>query len=262
MTWTATAHEFWLAPIRFVVAPGSRVYLGRWVGPDFAGKRWPGNSQRVEHLLHFEPGGQRTDLTAAATQADSLQTTVVLERAGTHLLALGTTDAFISMSGPEFTAYLRQEGLEDVLYLRTRRKQQDKPAKEAYRRCAKTLLQAGAVSKTDTTWRTRVGHPLEIVPEQNPYTLPVGGSLTVRVFDAGVPANRQLVQAWVRPLDGSPTQKLQLHTNINGRVLLRLSKPATVLLAAVRMVPHPVPATADWQSTWASLTFAFTGQIR
>ncbi|QHJ09481.1 DUF4198 domain-containing protein [Hymenobacter busanensis] len=255
----ATAHEFWLRPARFVVQPGARVHVGRWVGQDFAGARWPGQSSRVEELVHLKPGNLRTDLTGAATQADSLQTTVALDLPGTHVLALRTNEALISMKAEEFTAYLKEEGLEDILYLRTRRKLTDKPAKEAYRRCAKTLLLAGSSPRADTTWRTRVGHPLEIVAEQNPYALRVGASLTIRVWRNHLPADRQLVQAWVRPLDGSPVQHLQLHTNLNGRAMLRLSQPATVLLAAVHMAPHPVPATADWQSIWASLTFAFPG---
>ncbi|WP_400190152.1 DUF4198 domain-containing protein [Hymenobacter sp. B81] len=256
----AAANEFWLEPTRFVLAPGSPVHLGRWVGQNFRGQRWSGQSQRLEELLHLAPGSSRLDLTAPARAADSLRTTVVLAQPGTHLLALRTNEALLSFSGSEFTAYLQAENLGDILYLRRRRNQTDRPAREAYRRCAKTLLLAGPAAPSDTTFRQRLGHPLEIVAEQNPYLLRPGASLTLRVWADGQPAAYQALRAFIRPLDGSPVQTFQLRTNPNGRALLRLQQPATVLVAAVRMRAHPAPATADWQSTWASLTFAFTGR--
>ncbi|GAB2964894.1 DUF4198 domain-containing protein [Hymenobacter coalescens] len=261
LTTAATANEFWLAPTRFTVPPGSRVHLGRWVGASFQGTRWTGASARLEQLLHLQPGvAMGTDLTAAARQTDTLQTTVVLAQPGTHLLALQTTEAFVTLPAAEFEAYLKQQGLENAQYLRQQRRQQGQPGREAYRRCAKTLLQAGPVIPSDTTFRRALGHALEIIPEQNPYLLRAGASLTVLVRAEGEPAPRQPLQAWVRPTDGHAPQHFTLHTNQNGRALLRLQYPAQVLLAAVRMVPLAPAGRADWQSTWASLTFAYSGR--
>ncbi|RAK62943.1 DUF4198 domain-containing protein [Hymenobacter edaphi] len=261
---TALANEFWLQPTRFAVAPGSRVHLGRWVGADFKGTRWTGQSARLERLLHLPPGAaEPVDLTAPARQADTLSTTVELRQPGVHLLALRTNDAYLTLPAAEFEAYLKEEGLSDISWQRQRRKQQDKPGREAYRRCAKTLMlagPAGAVSAADTTYRRRVGHPLEIIPEQNPYTLAPGASLTVRVLADGRPAAAQAVQVWLRPVGGQPPKHFTLHTNQNGRALFQLQAPAEVLLAAVRMVPLAKHPQADWQSTWASLTFGAVGR--
>lgn len=255
----ATAHEFWLQPTRFVVAPGSRVHLGRWVGGDFRGERWGGLSARLEQLLHLQPAtAEPQDLTAGARQADTLTTSVSVRQPGVHLLALRTNDAFLTLPAAEFEAYLKEEGLSDISWQRQKRKQQDKPGREAYRRCAKTLLLAGPAATAppaDTTFRRRVGHPLEIIPEQNPYTLTAGASLTVLVLAEGRPAVAQAVQVWQKPLDGQPTKHFTLHTNQNGRALFQIQRPASVLLAAVRMVPLVRHPQADWQSTWASLTF-------
>ncbi|KUG08297.1 DUF4198 domain-containing protein [Solirubrum puertoriconensis] len=255
----ASASEFWLQPVRFVVAPGSCVHLGRWVGQQFRGERWSGNSQRLEELAHLQPGGTRANLTATARQADTLQTSVLLKQPGTHMLGFRTNNATISMTGAEFTDYLRAEGLSDILALRQRRRQTTAPARERYRRCAKTLIQAGRATPTDTTWQRHLGHPLEILLEQNPYTLRPGAALTVVVLAAGRPASNQTVQAWLRPHAGGSTQHFTLHTNNNGRTLLRLLHPADILLSIVRMEPYAAPAEADWQSTWATLTFAFPG---
>lgn len=254
----ATAHEFWLRPTRFVVAPGSRVHLGRWVGGDFRGDRWTGLSARLEQLLHFQPAtAEPQDLTAPARQTDTLSTTVTVRQPGVHLLALRTNDAYLTLPAAEFEAYLKGEGLTDISWQRQKHKQQDKPGREAYRRCAKTLLLAGSAATlgADSTYRRRVGHPLEILPEQNPYTLAPGASLTVVVLAEGRPVAAQAVQVWQQPLDGQPIKHFTLHTNQNGRALFQVQRPATVLLAAVRMVPLVRHPQADWQSTWASLTF-------
>ncbi|UYZ59472.1 DUF4198 domain-containing protein [Hymenobacter latericus] len=256
----ASANEFWLQPVRFVVAPGSRVHLGRWVGQQFRGERWAGTSQRLAELVHLQPGGRKANLTAMARQADTLQTSVLLEQAGTHLLALQTNNASLGFTGPAFSDYLRAEGLNDVLALRQRRGQAVAPAREQYRRCAKTLIRVGTPAPADTTWQRHLGHPLEILLEQNPYTLRPGAALTVVVLAAGRPAPNQALRAWLRPHAGGTTQHFTLRTNNNGRTLLRLLQPADVLLSTVRMEPHPTPAAADWQSTWATLTFAFPGR--
>ena len=259
----ATATPFWLRPTRFVVAPGSRVHLGRWVGGDFRGERWTGLSARLEQLLHFQPATAASqDLTADARQADTLSTTVLVRQPGVHLLALRTNDAFVTLPAAEFEAYLKTEGLTDASWQRHQRKQQEQPGREAYRRCAKTLLLAGpaAPAGPDSTFRRRVGHPLEIIPEQNPYTLAPGASLTFVVLAEGHPVAAQAVQVWQQPLDGQPTKHFTLHTNQNGRALFQVQRPATLLLACVRMVPLRQHPQADWQSTWASLTFGPSGR--
>lgn len=258
----ASASEFWLRPTRFAVAPGSRVHLGRWVGKGFRGTRWSGLSARLEQLLHFQPGvAAPADLTATARQADTLHTSVVLPQPGLHLLAFQTNDASLTLPAAEFEAYLKEEGLNDISWQRQKRKQQDKPGREAYRRCAKTLVLAGpAPAASDTTFRRRAGHQLEIIPEQNPALLKAGASLTVLVISEGRPLPSQAVRAWLRPTGGQPPQEFTLRTNQNGRALLRLQHPAEVLLTTVRMTGLAKHPQADWQSTWASLTFGFSGR--
>ena len=85
-----------------------------------------------------------------------------------------------------------------------------------------------------------------------------GKALTVRVLRAGRPAAGAAVQVWQRQPGGLPTTHFTTRANQNGRVLLRLSGPGPYLLATVDMTAAPAQLRdrADWQSTWASLTFA------
>ncbi len=100
-----------------------------------------------------------------------------------------------------------------------------------------------------------MGLPLELVPEQNPYALRPGASLTVRVLADGRAQAGQLVQVWQRR-PGQPLRVFKLRSNQNGRVLFRISEPGQYLVSTVRMVPAALPE-ADWQSTWSTLTFGF-----
>ncbi|RYU78470.1 DUF4198 domain-containing protein [Hymenobacter persicinus] len=256
---TAVAQELWLQPARFWVAPGTSQHIRVLVGDNFAGARWPGRSSRLTSFVQYAPG-QTLDHTAAARLADTLATTVMFVRPGVHLLAFSTTSNYAELEAGKFTEYLRQQGLDYIIALREQRQQQLKPGREMYRRCAKTLVQVGAGGPdTARTYARAVGHALELVPEQNPYAAKPGASLTVLVLAAGQPQRGALVQVRQR-LPGQQTAQLfTFRSNQNGRVLFKLSAGATYLVSTVRMEPAADPQVADWQSTWATLTFGTAG---
>ncbi|MCR5889158.1 DUF4198 domain-containing protein [Hymenobacter sp. J193] len=251
----AGASEFWLHPSRYRVSPGAVVHVRRLVGQQLRGTPWTGTSQRLARLVQYAPN-DTVDLTAIATQADTLRTVLELNESGTHVLGLETTETTLTLSGPEFTQYLKAEGLEDILLLREKKHQQDKPARETYHRCAKTLVQVGGTAVGPFSAAT--GQALELIPDQNPHTAKSGSLLTVRLLEQGRPVRGQLVTAWVKPQTpaAAPAQMQRLYTSPEGRVLVRLpTQPAEILLSSVRMHPHPRPAQADWQSVWTTLTF-------
>jgi uncharacterized GH25 family protein len=257
----AVAQEFWLEPARFSIAPGTALHIRVFMGNNFQGKPWTSKSSRVTQLLHRTPTGLE-DHTAAATAADSLRTTLPFKQPGTHLVALTTNYAFAQFGAADFTTYLQETGLGHVIALRKQRGDADKPSREAYQRCATTLVQVAAPLLQDTAraWSRPLGLALEIVPEQNPALLKSGMSITLRVLATGKPLAGQLVQVWQRgDLQNRPP--LKLRSNQNGRVLFRLQTPAEYLVSTVQMVPAPAHQQADWQSTWSTFTFAFSGKI-
>ncbi|QIX60558.1 DUF4198 domain-containing protein [Hymenobacter sp. BT18] len=251
----ATAHEFWLHPSRYRVSPGTLVHVRRLVGQQLTGSPWSGTSQRLARLVQYAPN-DTVDLTALATLADTLRTTLELNESGTHMLCLDTNETALSLSAADFNAYLKEEGLESILLVRQKRKQLDKPARETYRRCAKTLVQVGGTLAGP--FNAQAGQDLEFIADQNPYAARPGSLLTVQLREKGQPIRGQLVQAWVKSQTPAqaPAQLQRLYTSPEGRVLIRLpTQPAEILVSAVRMHPHPHPDQADWQSTWATLTF-------
>ncbi|GAB2451753.1 hypothetical protein GCM10011375_37340 [Hymenobacter qilianensis] len=256
------AGEFWLLPPRFFVLAGSQQNLHLFKGDNFVGERWAGKSARLASLYHYT-ATDSVDLTAAATSADTLQTAITFPTPGMHLLALTTTNSFVELADDKFTAYLQEAGLDNTIALRRQRGETTKPGRELYRRCAKTLLVAGPITTYDSTFARASGQALELIPEQNPYALKTGAALTVRVLYEGKPLRRALVQVWQRGApDQTITRRTKLYTNQSGRVLFHLSAPGSYMLSAVHMVPTTDRKTADWQSTWATLTFGFAPQKR
>jgi uncharacterized GH25 family protein len=256
----ATAQEFWLEPARFVVKPGTALHLRLFSGQNFQGKRWAGKASRIKQLLHRTPTGLH-DCTTAATATDTLHSTLTFTEPGTHLVALATNNAFLQLDAAQFAAYLQAEGQEHILVLRKQRGETDKPAREAYSRYATTLVQVGAPLPTDTAraWSRPLGLPLEIIPEQNPNLLKSGMSITLRILSAGHPVAGRLVKVWQRESSFN-RPPLQLRSNQNGRVLFRLQTPGEYLVSTVQIEQAPAHQEADWQSTWSTFTFAFSGK--
>ncbi|TPG66726.1 DUF4198 domain-containing protein [Hymenobacter nivis] len=256
------AHEFWLQPTRFRLAPGETVYVRPLVGAGFQGAPWGNRTSKILAFARY--GSAPADSTNLApppggAPADTFRTAVAFARPGTHLVVLRSNLAFIELPAAQFTAYLREEGLELALRRRQERGQQAQPGREAYRRCAKALVQVGLLAPAaDTAYRRVLGLPFELVPEQNPYRLAPGAALTVRVLRAGQPARGALVQVWEAQPGGLPAKHFTTHANQNGRLLLRLSGPGPYLVATVDAAEAPpaLRARADWLTTWASLAFA------
>lgn len=263
-TTTALAHEFWLEAPRFRLQPGTTVNVHTFIGADFKGEPWTTKAAKIHRLVRYGPKpADTTDLTPrnfAAT--DTFRTAFTFAQPGTHLVLLQSTSSFIELPADQFTAYLREEGLDYPLKLRQENEETTKPGREVYSRCAKTLVQVGNPAlvplAADSACHHAYGLPLELVPEQNPYRLAADKALTVRVLRGGRSAFGAAVQVWQRHPSGLPTTHYTTRANQSGRVLLRLSGPGPYLLATVDMRPAPLSLRerADWQSVWASLTFA------
>ena len=264
LTTAALAHEFWLEAPRFRLQPGQTVNVHTFVGENFHGEHWTTKAAKIQRLVRYGPTpADSTNLTPQNfTETDTFRTGFTFAQPGTHVVLLRSTNSFIELPAEKFTAYLREEGLDYALKLRQENDQMALPGRETYRRCAKTLVQVGEAAAstpaTDSACRHVYGLPLELVPEQNPYRMAADKALTVRVLRAGRPAFGAAVQVWQRQPGGLPTTHYTTRANQNGRILLRLSGPGPYLLATVDMsaAPTNLRDRADWQSTWASLTFA------
>ncbi|HTR96614.1 MAG TPA: DUF4198 domain-containing protein [Candidatus Acidoferrales bacterium] len=254
---SAPAHEYWLSPSRFNVAPSETVTVAAFSGTGFRGEPRPWAPERCVRFVLAEAGNR--DLAPLARRGAIEWARCVPSDEGGALLAYQSNWARIELPAGRFESYLAEEGLDDALAAR-RREQTTAPGRERYRRCCKAYL-AGL----DATRSTRVlGLPLEIVPRTRPGA---GALMRVRVLWNGRPLAGALVHAWRSPFDtaGRPLDPATRdtvaacwsgRTDAAGGAAIPTREPGEWLLSVVHMQRCPQPDQADWESTWASLTFA------
>ena len=253
----ARAHEYWLSPSLWRVGAGETVSFGALAGVGFRGERKLYAPERVVRLV--ARAARELDLTPVASAGDSVWARFAAADAGGLLLAYESNFAPITLEGPPFEHYLEDEGLDGPLAAR-RQRHDAGPGHERYRRCAKAWL-AGSDARRATA---AVGMPLEIVPLAAPGA---DAALEVRVLCEGRPlagalvrARRQPLGAGGRPLDPAARDSAAIawsgRTDAHGGARVQVKQAGEWMISVVHMIPSADPAAADWESTWASLTFA------
>ncbi|HYM80082.1 MAG TPA: DUF4198 domain-containing protein [Candidatus Limnocylindria bacterium] len=252
-----SAHEYWLAPSTYRAAAGDTVRIAAYVGTGFRGEPKPYAATRA--LRFTVQGPKRLDLTRAATNGDLSWTRFVAADGGGALFGYESDLASIELDGPAFDSYLKLEGLNGPRAARARRRERGS-ARERYARCPKAWV-AGTEA---TRARQVLGLTMEIVPLATPG---LGPTLPVRVLYRGRPLRGVLLRAWNRPLASgfAPTDAAardsvgpatEGRSDRNGLVTLRVDAAGEWLVSAVHMVRAADRRAADWESHWASLTFA------
>jgi uncharacterized GH25 family protein len=245
------AHEFWLAPAQYRAQAGEKIAISFLVGEGFKGEKWGARGKRLEKFIHHSPKKEYdlTDLAKTDTSQAAIQ--VLFKENGTHLLAMTSSNSYIELDGEKFNAYLEEDGIEDIYAQRIQNNQKNAPAREFYSRCAKTLVQIG--NKTTSNFQKIVGTPLEIVPLQNPYTLKIGDTFSVKILFKNQILPNASIKIWHRT-NSEPVKPQDVKSDAQGMVSLQL-KSGEYMISLVKMIPYTDTQQADYQSYWASLTF-------
>jgi hypothetical protein len=172
---------------------------------------------------------------------------VKLPSPGAYLGVMTIVARTIEMKGPEFTDYLKEEGLETVIAARQASGETDKPARERYARYAKIALRNGGGGAQHLT--RPAGLKAEFVPASDPTAIRPGQSITVQLLAAGSPVAGASVSA-VSVAEGAPVKG---RTDQMGRVTLKLDRPGAWLIKTVHMSKLPPGSTEDWESFWVTL---------
>jgi uncharacterized GH25 family protein len=257
----AHAHEFWLAPSAYAAAPGATLSVFAFVGTGFRGEALPYSARRAVRFLLQAAAPQ--DLAPLGRNGELAYAELPLRDDRGLLVAYESSFGSIHLEPAAFDAYLELEGLDGPREERAKLGPARPPGRERYARCAKTW-----VAGTDPARAEKVaGLTLEIVPLADPTTT---GELTLRVLYRREPLAGALVRAWRQPLAAGATPanaasrdsvgaQCDGRTDAQGIVRLPLEGTGEWLVSTVHMVPCPEPEAADWQSYWASYTFARRG---
>lgn len=252
------AHEYWLAPSRYLRSPNRPIELSALAGTGFRGERKPFAPAHCERLsVHAT---RTLDLTPVAREGGYTWARFAPSDSGGAMFAFESDFTPITLPAATFDAYLATEGLAGP---RTARAKDPRlaasPGRERFRRCAKAWVSGNDATRATTP----VGLPLEIVPGTPPGQ---DEQLKLRVLWQGQPLAGAMVRVWhtAAAKDESPTDPesrdslgvaWQQRTDAQGAVTLPTQQAGEWLVSTVHMVPSSNTAIADWESTWASLTF-------
>ncbi|MFN5171136.1 MAG: DUF4198 domain-containing protein [Cyclobacteriaceae bacterium] len=242
------SHEFWLEPKKFRFAVGEVMNIDFRVGENFQGELWDMKRHKAEKVTLFGATGP-IDLTKAVKATKNNHVSYKFTRAGTHLVAMQSNAAFIKLAGTDFNAYLKEDGIEDVLAQRKDANLQD-TVREFYTRFAKLLVQVG--SNTDNTYMKKAGLEHEIIPLLNPYALKAGDYMKCQVLLNGKARPHALVKVW-SSYNGT-TFLQNIYTENDGTVTFPIGTPGRWMVSSVAMSASSKPE-ADYESKWASLVF-------
>jgi uncharacterized GH25 family protein len=242
LTYPAAGHEFWLEPAEFAPRAGQSVAVTVREGVEFKGK--PVEAGEFQRFVMFDARGERPIRTAEGAAFK-----IKFSEPGLSVLSYYSKPETTTFeSWEKFERYLQEEGLEHIGPLHRQQKKPTAGIKEIFSRCAKLLVNVEQGAGEDRF----TGMPLELVAERNPYALPDGEPLPVRLFHNGKPIEDVQIVAISK---ADPKSPQRVRTDGDGRAQLSLNQKGPWLLNAIH-IGEPSGEKAHWFSLWASMTFA------
>ncbi|WP_116132114.1 DUF4198 domain-containing protein [Tropicimonas sp. IMCC34043] len=254
----AQAHEFWISPESYQVAPGDDIRGRLEVGQQFSGSSLLFNPDHFVRFEAIDPEGTR----AVSGRLGDDPALVVPARGDGLLIAVHeTTDRVLTYPDLDhFRVFVDQKDFRGAIDRHLARGLPDAGFVETYRRYAKALIAVGSGAGKDQ----RVGLKIEIVAEANPYTDDLSAGMPLRVWLDGEPRADAQVELFERDADGTVTLQ-KLRTDAEGHVIAPVRPGADYMADSVVLLDMDLPKDAEakapaYHTDWASLTFHVPAQ--
>lgn len=245
----ASAHELWLEPHAYQLAPGDELMADLKNGEAFKGTTlgyFPGRSSRFDITLGdtTQPvTGRMGDTPAVAAPTDQPGLAVIAHETAPSTIRYKTWEKFA-----KFAAH------KDFAEIEARHQAAGFPREgfaEIYTRHVKALVAIGDGNGADR----ELGLATEFVALTNPYAPGFDGTMQVALFDQGAPRADTQVEVFDRAPSGEVTITLY-RTDGSGTAEIPVTPGHTYLFDAVVLRPYAGDKDAVWETLWAALTFA------
>lgn len=256
-----SAHDFWLVPNAFVVAPGGDVVVRGQTSSRFPTSEAAVPPDRVADARVVEASGSTPvrDLSAAGK---SLRLAFRPSTPGQKLVALTTRSRTVRESAESFRRYLELEGVPELVgrYQREGKLPRDSVTRR-YTKYAKTLVEVGTGGPR--VFDRPVGHPVEFVPLGDPAALRAGDTLAVRLLYRSRPLAGVRVHASGVPMEpgmddaqaAARAREVSVTTDAQGMVRVPVESAGLWNVRTLHIVPADAGPGADWDAHWATLVF-------
>lgn len=255
LTFPVLSHDYWFKPEFFFAPIGRSVAVHLYVGDEYKiEEERPLQKDRTVNFQMFSASQPRLDLVSRGQDNQIPVARLNFSSPGNHLIAMERTGQQIKLEAARFNQYLNEEGLQSIIRLREKAGESGREGRERYRRYLKALFQVG--QRHDNTYKRVIGQKLEILPESNPYSVRLGGTLGVRILFEGKPLANAKVFAY-NDNDGDIHQQSKF-TGVDGTAVFRLDRPGEWLIRLVHMRRCVADcAEIDWESFWGAYSFGF-----
>lgn len=248
-----SAHEFWLEPLEYTIAPDGKLQAELVNGQLFEGNRYGYIPRRFDRF-DLADGAD----TAPVENRIGARPALDMESPGEGLfvIAYQSTPSVVRYDGfDDFLSFAEHKAFEAV---RSRHEAAGFPMEdfgELYTRYSKTLIAAGDGAGADR----RMGLETEIVALDNPYVDDLADGLRVRVYYKDAPRAGAQVELFRKAPDGSV--QVETHFTDDMGVATLPVRPGFAYMADAVVLRKPAVAIAEerdvvWETLWANLTFA------
>lgn len=243
---SALAHDTWLIPDQFNLAPKSTITLDMTSGMEFPKLDVGPKPERVQSAK-CRLAGKTFDIANKMAAPNSLQFKTELADLGVATFWVPLPPRAIELKPEEVKEYLDEVDAPDAL----RKQWADmKPQRwrESYTKHQKTFARVGEPI-SDRSWAEPAGMFLEIVPEKDPTLLKAGEDFPVRVLKDGKPFAGFSLNAVIAGQTKGETRK----TDADGRATFRVGTAGRWLLRGTD-IRKSTQADTDWESDFVTLT--------
>ena len=248
----ASAHDMFLKFDSYFLAPDSQAVV-RLLNGEFNKSENVITRDRMRDVSLLGPAGLSHP--PEADWRDEGKTSLLGFRtgaAGTYVAGTSTNPKELSMKADDFNRYLQLEGVIDTFIERKKNNQLNLAATERYSKHVKAVFQVG--EERTETYKTPLGYPVEIIPQQNPYQLKPGDTLAVLCVRDGQPLVNQYVLYGVQAARQLRFTLLKTRTDKDGIARIPLSGVGRWYIKFIQMSRVDEPPV-NYESRWATLTF-------
>lgn len=245
----ATAHEFWIEPRAFQVAPEAQIAADLKNGENFKGTSLSYFDRNIARFDVITEGGT---MPVEGRMGDMPALDMIAEEPGLVRIVHETTPSFVTYrTWEKFAAFAEHKDFKDIEARHQANGFADVPFKERYTRHAKGLVAVGDGIGQDR----EVGLKTEFVALTNPYAPDFDGTMRVELLFEGQPRVDAQVEVFDRNREGGVTVLLY-RTDAQGIAAIPVTPGHDYLFDGVMLQTADDSDEAVWDTFWAALTFS------
>ena len=251
-TGSAPAHDLFLKLDTYFLRPNSKATV-RLLNGTFLASEGAVARDRMQDvsLLGTEVPSPATESISWRDEGKTTLMEIQTGAPGTYVVGISTKPREITLKAADFNDYLRHDGLPDILAARTRNNELGKDSREQYSKHVRAIFQVGDRRTED--FKTPLNYPVEIIPQQNPYSLRARQTIAVLCLLNGRPLVNQFVIAGWESKNGKVVE-VNTRTDAKGIARFKLTTTGKWFVKMIHMEPSSEPGL-NYESKWATLTF-------